>query len=321
MSDPELALLAGKLPDTIFASRALTTTSKYQRAYDRWKQWAVAKELPSLPVNVAHFACYLQYLGDSTGSKAAVEEAVNSVAWVQRMAGQETVLQDGIIRSVMEGLQRMLAKPRVKKEPITPGMLQEIVASLHSPPTLTDLRLGSICLLSFAAFLRFDEVSKLCCDDIKFFESKMEVHIKSSKTDQYRQGAIVPIARSGLTTCPVDMLRRYFTVGGLSTSSNDRLFRGISATKNGESLRQGGALSYTRMREIVLDKIRGLGYDAKRFGLHSFRAGGATAAANAPGVSDRHFKRHGRWKSESAKDGYVKDSEESRLKVTKSLGI
>ena len=32
-------------------------------------------------------------------------------------------------------------------------------------------------------------------------------------------------------------------------------------------------------------------------GLHSLRASGATTAANAPGVSDRCLKRHGRWKS------------------------
>ena len=47
---------------------------------------------------------------------------------------------------------------------------------------------------------------------------------------------------------------------------------------------------------------------------------GATAAANA-GVSDRLFKQHGRWKSESAKDGYIKDSTEKQLKVSKQLGI
>ena len=50
------------------------------------------------------------------------------------------------------------------------------------------------------------------------------------------------------------------------------------------------------------------------------RAGGATAAANAK-VPDRLFKRHGRWRSESAKDGYVKDNIESRLKVSQSLGL
>ena len=54
--------------------------------------------------------------------------------------------------------------------------------------------------------------------------------------------------------------------------------------------------------------------------MHSLRAGGATAAAGS-GVPDRLFKRHGRWRSETAKDGYVKDSVEGRLKVTQDLGI
>ena len=45
--------------------------------------------------------------------------------------------------------------------------------------------------------------------------------------------------------------------------------------------------------------------DSKTFGLHSLRAGGASAAANA-GVPNWMFKRHGRWHSENGKDGYVK---------------
>ena len=53
---------------------------------------------------------------------------------------------------------------------------------------------------------------------------------------------------------------------------------------------------------------------------HSLRSGGATAAANA-GVPDRRFKRHGRWASESAKDGCVQDFLSSRLSVSKALGI
>ena len=74
------------------------------------------------------------------------------------------------------------------------------------------------------------------------------------------------------------------------------------------------------MRELLLAKIEQLGMDPKLFGMHSLRAGGATAAANA-GVPVRLFKRHGRWRSESAKDGYVKDSVERRLSVSKSLGV
>ena len=62
--------------------------------------------------------------------------------------------------------------------------------------------------------------------------------------------------------------------------------------KQGEKLRLSGGISYTRARELNLSKITDLGYDAGQFGLHSFRAGGATAAANAV-VPDRLFKHHG----------------------------
>ena len=58
--------------------------------------------------------------------------------------------------------------------------------------------------------------------------------------------------------------------------------------------------------------------ESANISLHSFRAGGATGAANAQ-ISDRCWKRHGRWRSESAKDGYVEDSIDARLLVTKSL--
>ena len=261
-------------------------------------------------------------MGDSTKSKAAVEEAVNAVSWLQRLSGQnELVSQHPLVTSTVEGFQRLLAKPKVKKQPITPDILREIVGSLRQQPSLTELRLAAICLLAYAAFLRFDELRKLRGLDVKFQGDRMELHITSSKTDQYRQGATLLIARTRLPTCPVVMLERYIAAGKVDLCSGSKLFRGIVSTKKGERLRPSGSLSYTRMREIVRDKLRNLGYDHKLFGLHSFRAGGATAAANAPGISERHFKRHGRWKSDSAKDGYVEDSESSRLMVSKSLGI
>ena len=48
--------------------------------------------------------------------------------------------------------------------------------------------------------------------------------------------------------------------------------------------------------------------------------GGATAAANN-GISDRLFKRHGRWRTDKAKDGYVEDSIDHRMEVTKQIGL
>ena len=56
------------------------------------------------------------------------------------------------------------------------------------------------------------------------------------------------------------------------------LVRGIINTKNGTELRD--------------KKLEAIGLDKRQYGLHSLRAGGASAAANT-GVPDSLFKHHG----------------------------
>ena len=72
-------------------------------------------------------------------------------------------------------------------------------------------------------------------------------------------------------------------------------------------------LLVTRQRENLKKNV-------SEFSLHSLPFGGASAAANN-GVRDRLFKRHGRWKSEMIKDGYVKDNIHSLLSVSLNLGL
>ena len=78
-------------------------------------------------------------------------------------------------------------------------------------------------------------------------------------------------------------------------------------------------MSYTRTRETVVARLKEVG-EGSNIGLHSLRASGATAAARAK-VNDRVWKRHGRWKGERAKDGYVEDSLEDRLLVSQALQL
>ena len=89
----------------------------------------------------------------------------------------------------------------------------------------------------------------------------------------------------------------------------------LSKTKFGYKPRSKG-VSYTRLRELVLEVFKDIGY----IGTHSLRSEGATAAASSS-IPDHFFKPHGRWSSDSAKDGYVKDSLSLRLSVSKALGI
>ena len=101
------------------------------------------------------------------------------------------------------------------------------------------------------------------------------------------------------------------------------MFRAIQAfpKQKKEELRKiNKPLSYSRARELMLGAVKTIGLPTKEFGLHSLRSGGASAAASG-GVNDRLFKTHGRWKSEKAKDGYVKASLSDLLSVTRSLGL
>jgi len=103
--------------------------------------------------------------------------------------------------------------------------------------------------------------------------------------------------------------------------SDKKLFRPIVNGKV-QKLREDGGLTYSRMRELLKEKLQQLGFPPTDFSLHSLRAGGAiAAAAAAAGVPDRMFKRHGRWKSEGTRDGYVEDTLQNRLSVSQSLGL
>ena len=80
-------------------------------------------------------------------------------------------------------------------------------------------------------------------------------------------------------------------------------------------------MKYSRVRELVKQAFAEfIEPNIIPVGVHSSRAGGAFAAAHA-GIPDRLFKRHGRWMSDRANDGYIKDNLEKRLKGTRSLGI
>ena len=199
-------------------------------------------------------------------------------------------------------------------------MLERIIGDAEESGSLSDLRLATACVLGFAGFLRFDELIKLRPCEMVFSEEMLTIKIPGSKTDQLRQGDEVVIARTRTQTCPVATLERYMSRTATPREDQRFLFRPIQKTKHGEQLRSAGKISYTCLRELFQKKLRSLGFNASSFGLHSLRAGGATAAANAK-VPDRLFKRNGRWRSESAKDGYVKDIVESRLQVSQSQGL
>ena len=107
-------------------------------------------------------------------------------------------------------------------------------------------------------------------------------------------------------------------MAGIDFESGLPLFRGLNSVKAKTRMRKS-KISYTRVRELVKEVFAD-SIDVNLIGVHSLRAGGASSAANN-GIPDRLFKRHGRWSSENAKDGYIRDRLEDRLSVLRNLGI
>ena len=120
------------------------------------------------------------------------------------------------------------------------------------------------------------------------------------------------------------MLQRYLQVSEQDTSSGMYLFRPVNRSKGKAKLLDANKqISYTRARECILGKLKLVAPDLN-LGTHSLRASGATMAANADengDINERCLLKHGRWRSSVSKNGYIYDSTEKRLSVTKKLKL
>ena len=134
------------------AQLQIVLVTKYLHAFRRWKAWASSERLEAVPAKPHLFVLYLQHLSEEIDSKASVEEVCNAVSWLHTSAGLSSPSYDPFVKATLKGLQRSLAKPTVKKEPVTVDMLEAIVKDAGKSGSLIDLRLATACVLAFFGF-------------------------------------------------------------------------------------------------------------------------------------------------------------------------
>ena len=325
VEDPFLRRLASRLPAIALQSRQEGTVNNYLAAYIRWRDWASAfPEVRHLPADPLYVALYLLHISDSAKTHAPVSLAYYAISWAHRTAGLLDPTKDILPKMIKESFTRQLGHGTNKKTPITASMLSDIVNKhVHSSSDVADLRLASMCLLAFAGFLRFDELSHIRYSDLVFDSKCLKIFIEKSKTDIFRDGQWVYISRLVSAACPVAVLEKYLNKVGFRGFSDKFIFRAI--TRNKDASKRGlksanKPLSYSTTRAILFQAFQAIGVDPRCVGTHSLRAGGATAAANN-GVPDRLFKKHGRWLSDGSKDRYVAESIKHKLSVSQNLGL
>ena len=108
-------------------------------AFKRWENWAREQQIAPISAKDHHMALYIQFLADSTKSESVIKEACNSILWVHLMTGLASPTVSPIVKAMLESLQRVLENPTVKKAPVTPVMLEEMVRDAEKSHSLSDL--------------------------------------------------------------------------------------------------------------------------------------------------------------------------------------
>jgi hypothetical protein len=203
------------------------------------------------------------------------------------------------LQLLLRGVRKSCHPKPFTRLPVTGTMLRTISRKLGKGffGVYLDSLILAACLLAFFGFLRcgeftsasdyFDPEVHLTLQDFKFHTRKVLVTIKSSKTDPFRLGCVIPIFQNNTEICPYSALLRFYKIRtSISAGPLEPFFllpKGTCLSRHIflKLFSQVGAAS-----NITLDGIRG----------HSWRIGAATTAAQAH-TPDYLIQTLGRWKS------------------------
>lgn len=207
------------------------------------------------------------------------------------------------LQNTLRGIKRTLGMTRRNRQPITLFILESIFNLLapYRSLEIDTVMLWAAFTLAFYGFLRcseltcngqFDRNVHLTREDITFIPnitkpSHMEVRIKKSKTDPFRQTAIITIAKSPSNVCAVSAVRE-FLLQTPGSNPHGFLFH----------FKDGTFLSRRTLASNLHTLLDLCGLHSDHYNTHSFRIGAATTAA-AAGIPSWLIKILGRWRSDS----------------------
>ncbi|XP_065198970.1 uncharacterized protein LOC135830672 [Sycon ciliatum] len=301
---------------------ASSTVTKYSQTFDRFVQWCRRVQVNYLPASADHVALYLVELLSAASSSAPISSAVSAIAWAHRKVCLPSPTDTPLVGQTILGCQRLLARPAHKKTPITMAQLRQLVCTFDRPRlSLMHLQMLALITLGFRGFMRWDDMSRLKVTNIEVNSQHMTVFLDSRKNDQFREGHLVPISRCpDRSVCAVFWMETF--LDRAQHQPGQPLFGKIQMDKGVQVVH--GSMTYSRAREMFLDMLREAGVSdvqsgVQEYGLHSLRAGGVSSALRAPGIPVRLVQRHGGWKHLESMQGYVAESADATLQVTRGM--
>jgi hypothetical protein len=320
-TDPELASLSVDLHDSAVLCRAASTFKTYSGPWKHYKQWCQEKGVPSLPSSPLTVALYMMRLLRTAKTPAPLLTFSGAVYLNHSLAGLPSPTNHPLVSMARETARRIKNAGTNQKRPSLASQIRRLFELWGGPSaTLHQLMQLSAITLCYTSFFRYDDLVSVQWQSIKFVSrSHMELLVPDSKTDQYHRGATIYVAHLGGPYCPVGLVQRLLSAGQYRSHGNGPLIRSVLVCPPLQHIKST-APCYSTVNFWFKHAASTLGLDPQSYGTHSGRRGGATGAA-ANDVSDRLFKGHGRWRSERAKDMYVKEKLQAKISVTRNLGL
>ena len=304
------------LKQLVLEDRSSSTRKSYLGGFQRWCKWAQAQKVSPLPADGCHLALFLCDIAQSSKSSNPLQSVVYGVSWAHRKALLPDPTSHPLVEQICQSCKRVCYTPTKKKKAISIHSVGKVFETFGQLGTsLQNLQGVLIVVLGFFGFFRWSDLSLIEVEDIRVHSRYMSVFLKKRKNDQFYKGNTVYLSRMESSTfCPVALVERFISMCDLSSGP---LLRKIEIRGCKESV-SNKRLSYASARKLVLWMFAEIGLNAKEYGLHSLRAGGASHAARR-GVSDRLIACHGGWKSYQSCNRYIRDNHKSLLSVSRKL--
>ena len=247
---------------------------------------------------------YVSFLAQEGLAHTSIKSYLSAIRQLQIEQGLPDPFQTPMPRleQVIKGIKVRQGKdgrrPR-RKLPITPDILRKIRAPWEARKEEAEIiMLWAACTTCFFGFMRsgevaipsrnsFDSSYHLAWEDLAVNSREkptfMQLTLKGSKTDPFRQGVKITIGHTGDKLCPVAAVMAYAAIRGNSLGPLFKLPSGVPMTR---------PYFVGKVREVLSN----LGLTAQSYGGHSFRVGAATTAVMVR-IEDSLIQTLGRWRS------------------------
>ena len=298
-----MARLKASYADLAWLAFRPGTDRNHQRQARLYLQFCQFHHLRAMDPSVSTVCYYITYLSQHFSTSNSIRNYVSGIRHLHRQWDAKfTALDSFPVTCLLRATDMALRKPPHRKAPITPELLNQLVALTPDLGSLGPVMKVAL-LFGFYGMLRmsniappsqeqFDATRHTCRGDLFTRPPGLVLLLKWSKTLQdLGTTPVIPLLQlPGHPMCPLQAYTELIATSPTRHPNQPLLTRQCATGYD--------IICAPLLSRLLRDMLAALQQDPGMFSFHSLRRGGATAAFHA-GVSIVDVKRHGVWSSDS----------------------